>query len=207
MLRLFPPLKLDFKISIITVVSTTLLILERYHSWFGQKVLDRAALYLTIPLLIILLVFRESPRNYGFRLGNWKLGISLTLAACLLITPVLWLTVHAAPSMRSYYAPQLNGPLPVLVTTFFDLIGWEFLFRGWLLFGYLRKFGHDAIWLQAVPFALVHISKPEVETLSTIFGGFIFGWLAWRTDSFLYPFLIHWYIFTLVVLLAGGALG
>jgi membrane protease YdiL (CAAX protease family) len=63
------------------------------------------------------------------------------------------------------------------------------------------------LWLQAVPFVIAHIGKPEVETLSTIFGGFAFGWVAWRTRSFVYPFLIHWYIATFTILVAGGALG
>jgi membrane protease YdiL (CAAX protease family) len=107
--------------------------------------------------------------------------------------------------MRSYYQSMLNPRLPVY--TFLNLFGWEFLFRGWLLFGYARKLGAEALWLQAVPFAIAHFSKPEVETLSTIFGGFVFGWIAYRTKSFLYPFLIHWYIFTIVVLFAGGAFG
>ena len=30
-----------------------------------------------------------------------------------------------------------------------DLIGWEFIFRGWILFGYARRFGPEALWLQA----------------------------------------------------------
>ena len=74
--------------------------------------------------------------------------------------------------MHDYYKPYTLG-LPW--TTFLDLIGWEFFFRGWILFGYARKFGPEALWLHAVPFALAHIGKPEVETLSTIFGGFAFG--------------------------------
>ena len=80
--------------------------------------------------------------------------------------------------MQNYYKPMVSG-LPW--STLLDLFGWEFIFRGWLLFGYTRKFGTDGIWLQAVPFALAHIGKPELETLSTIFGGFVFGWVAWRT--------------------------
>ena len=63
--------------------------------------------------------------------------------------------------------------------TFLDLFGWEFFFRGFILFAYARKFGPHAIWLQAVPFALAHIGKPEVETLSTIFGGFAL-WAGWH---------------------------
>ncbi|NCP88244.1 MAG: hypothetical protein CO094_05110 [Anaerolineae bacterium CG_4_9_14_3_um_filter_57_17] len=199
--------RFDAKITTITIVSTLLLMVDSYHALTPFKALDRTLLYLVVPLLIILLFFRQSPADYGFRLGDWKAGLALTLGAIAILTPILWLLVRGDLSMRSYYAPLLTGAIPLPLLTFLELFGWEFLFRGWLLFGYERKFGGDALWLQAVPFALAHIGKPEVETLSTIFGGFAFGWLAWRTRSFLYPFLIHWYIFTLVALLAGGAFG
>ncbi|MFM8875091.1 MAG: type II CAAX prenyl endopeptidase Rce1 family protein, partial [Anaerolineae bacterium] len=69
-----------------------------------------------------------------------------------------------------------------------------------------RKFGPDALWLHAVPFALAHLGKPEVETLSTIFGGFVFGWVALRTNSFLYAFLIHWFIGTFIIIVAAGVI-
>jgi membrane protease YdiL (CAAX protease family) len=105
--------------------------------------------------------------------------------------------------MKEYYGWLLPG-LPW--TTLLDLFGWEFFFRGWILFTYARKFGPEALWLHAVPFALAHIGKPEVETLSTIFGGFAFGWVAWRTKSFFYPFLIHWFIGTFIIIVAAGAI-
>jgi membrane protease YdiL (CAAX protease family) len=81
------------------------------------------------------------------------------------------------------------------------------MFRGWILFGYARRFGAEALWLQAVPFALAHIGKPPLETLSTIFGGFLFGWVAYRTRSFLYPFLIHMFVYSFTVLVAVSAGG
>lgn len=200
-----PPLRFDWKLVTVTVVSTLLLTLDYYHHFTPWKPLDRTILYLLIPLAIILFVFRESPREYGFQLGDWKAGLVITFGALILILPLLWLLMHGDLSMRAYYQPLVGPTLPVY--TFFELFGWEFLFRGWLTFAYVRKFGPEGLWLQAVPFALAHLSKPEVETLSTIFGGFAFGWVAWRTKSFLYPFLIHWAIFTFVVLAAGGFLG
>jgi membrane protease YdiL (CAAX protease family) len=197
-------LNLDWKIATITVVSTLLLMVDHYHKLTGSKYWDRMILYLLIPLLIILFLFRENPRDYGFTLGDWKLGLTYTALGILLMGPVIYLLGQGNAAMQSYYKPYLNG-LPW--TTFLDLIGWEFFFRGWILFGYLRKFGQDALWLQAVPFAIAHISKPEVETLSTIFGGFAFGWVAWRTRSFVWPFLIHWFIGTLIILVAAGSIG
>jgi len=200
-----PELHFDWKIVSITVISTLLLIIDRYHNFTSWKPLDRTLLYFVIPLVVICFVFREHPRDYGFQLGDWKAGIIITVLSLLIILPVLWFLMHNNQSMRTYYQLLINPALPVY--TFFELFGWEFLFRGWLTFAYVRKFGPEGLWLQAVPFAIAHIPKPEIETLSTIFGGFAFGWIAWRTKSFLYPFLIHWAIFTFVVLVAGGSFG
>ena len=206
MKKLFrPELHFDWKIVSITVISTLLLIIDRYHNFTSWKPLDRTLLYLVIPLVIIWFVFRENPRDYGFQLGDWKAGMVITVLSLLIVLPILWFLMHNEQSMRTYYQPLINPALPVY--TFFELFGWEFLFRGWLTFAYVRKFGPEGLWLQAVPFAIAHIPKPEIETLSTIFGGFAFGWIAWRTKSFLYPFLIHWAIFTFVVLVAGGSFG
>lgn len=196
------PLHFDWKVIAVTVVSTLLLIIDAYFHITPVKALDRLILYLIVPLAIILVVFREHPGVYGFALGDWRAGILITALAMILLTPVLWLIARGG-SMQSYYVAQSAG---IPWSTLLDLVGWEFFFRGFVLFAYARRYGPDALWLQAVPFALAHIGKPAVETLTTIFGGFAFGWLAYRTRSFVYPFLLHWYIATLTILVASGAL-
>jgi membrane protease YdiL (CAAX protease family) len=190
--------KLDWKISVMTVVSTLLIMVDYYFSWFGDRTLQSIILFLIIPILIIVALFRESPFSYGIRFGDWKAGIIITVISTLLAAPLVWLAVKISAGMQSYYTPmnQKNW----LLITILQLIGWEFLFRGWLLFGYEKKFGDNALWLQAVPFALVHLSKPSIETLSTIFGGFYFGWVAWRTRSFIYPFVIHVFVSAYAIL-------
>ncbi len=196
-------LRFDWKIVTVTIVSTLLLMVDHYHEITRLKYWDRVILYFIIPLLIILILFRENPKEYGFSPGDWKLGLTYTVIGILVMAPIIYYLGSGDVSMKKYYEPYLRG-LPW--TTFLDLIGWEFFFRGWILFAYSRKFGHDALWLQAVPFALAHIEKPEIETLSTIFGGFVFGWVAWRTKSFIWPFLIHWFIATFIIIAASGIL-
>ena len=212
-------LGIDWKIAFLTIVSTLLLIVDYYQNpllpwtklftrWdatgLSVKILDRTLLYFVVPMLVILFVFRQKPGEFGFGMGDWKIGIALTLGGIVLIAPVLWVVCRSDPAMQNYYKPMVPG-LPW--NTLLDLFGWEFLFRGWLLFGYARKFGPEAIWLQAVPFALAHIGKPELETLSTIFGGYAFGWVAWRTKSFIYPLLIHWFVASFTIIVAAGYLG
>lgn len=184
--------------ALVTVLSTLLLIIDAYHRLTPRKELDRLLLYLIVPLIVILLR-RQRLADYGFTLGNWRAGLLITALAMLLTTPLLYLVARADPSMQAYYR-KISAELPW--NTFLDLLGWEFFFRGWLLFTYLQAYGEDGLWLHAVPFALAHIGKPELETLSTIFGGYAFGWIARRTRSWFYPFLIHWYIASLIVLFA-----
>lgn len=196
-------LRFDWKIVTITIVSTLLLMADYYHQFTPYKYWDRVILYLVIPLTIIIFLFRENPQAFGFSLGDWKAGLIIVVIGILFMAPIIYYLGSGDESMKSYYQPYVNG-LPW--TTFLDLFGWEFLFRGWILFGYARKFGPESLWLQAVPFALMHNGKPEVETLSTIFGGFVFGWVAYRTKSFLYPFLIHWFIATFIIIVAAGVI-
>lgn len=212
-------LQLDWKISVLVVVSTLLLTVDAYHmqlvpwarwipSWkdtgLSTRIIDRTLLYFVIPMLLVLFVFRQKAGEFGFTFGDWKTGIILTLGGILLMAPVLWLVVRGDTTMQDYYK-RLVPTMPL--NTLLDLFSWEFFFRGWLLFGFARKFGPEAIWLQAVPFALAHIGKPEVETLSTIIGGFAFGWVAWRTKSFVYPLLIHWFVSSFTIIIAAGLIG
>lgn len=196
-------LNFDWKIASVTIISTMLLLVDYYRTLTAYKYIDRLILYFVLPLLVILILFRENPKEYGFSWGDWKLGLTYTVLGVLIMAPVIYVLGSGNASMNEYYGRLLSG-LPW--TTFLDLLGWEFFFRGWLLFTYARKMGDNALWLQAVPFALAHVGKPEIETLSTIFGGFAFGWVAYRTKSFVWPFLIHWFIATFIVLVSAGVI-
>jgi len=194
--------KIDWRIALITILSTLIIIFAYSYSFTPFRYLERLAEYTIIPLVVILLVFRESPADYGLRLGNWKAGLIITAAAMIVIAPIIYWAVKTNPGLQMYYSAPLTPffVIPILV----EMIGWEFICRGFLLFGYERKFGANALWLQAVPFALSHLGKPSLETFSTIFGGFAFGWVAWRTRSILYPFLIHSFVAIFTILVASG---
>ncbi|MGH2625619.1 MAG: CPBP family glutamic-type intramembrane protease [Anaerolineales bacterium] len=203
-------LDLEGRSAVAIVAVTLLLMLDAYHTFLpGEgftgalraKALERFVYYLVVPLVIIVFVFRDSPREYGFTWGDWRQGLKWAGLLIALSIPVI-LTAGRTPAMARYYAAY-RGTWPDLMLTFLlDLVGWEFVFRGFLLFALYRLMGPTAVVLQAMPFALAHIGKPELETLSTIFGGSLFGWIAWRSRSFVYPFLLHWFIFSLVVFVA-----
>lgn len=202
-------IEFDLKLTFLIILSTIIPMLDYYgHRLTGVKAYDRFLWYFAIPMLVIVLLFRESPASYGFRLGNWRVGLAWTLAACLSMAIILWFLARS-PAMQAYY--DARAPAREVGRLIFlngvDLFGWEFIWRGLMLFAFARAFGPGpAIFLQAVPFAFMHLGKPEVETLSTIFGGAGFGFVAWQSESFLYPWLIHWFIATFTMLIATGRL-
>jgi membrane protease YdiL (CAAX protease family) len=194
---------MDWRVATAIVVATLTLTLDHYNALFTQRVFDHLLFHLLVPLLTILLVFRESPAQYGMQLGDWRAGLLLTGIGCAGVTVII-LGLARQGAFQRYYAPLAASSMPLPLHTALELLGWEFLFRGFLLFALYRVCGPYALILQAVPFTIAHFGKPQLETLSCIFGGTVFGYIAWRTRSFLYPFLIHWYQLLLLIYLTGG---
>ncbi len=196
----------DWQLVLVIIICTIIPMLDWYgHKITNVKAYDRVIWYFVIPALTITLLFREPMSDYGFRWGNWRLGLAWTVGVCLVMAIVL-IIVARQPSMVAYY--QLRAPkgvLPIIYYTGVDLFGWEFIWRGFMLFAFARAFGPGAaIWLQAIPFAFMHLGKPQMETLTTLFGGVGFGFIAWQTQSFVYPFFIHWFIAAFTMLVATG---
>ena len=94
---------LDWKIVLVIVYSTTAILLDRYHRFFLLKAYDRVLLYLVIPLVMIIVLFRQSPAEYGFRIGDWRTGLLYTLIGCAAVTVVLYF-VSRTESFQSYYS-------------------------------------------------------------------------------------------------------
>jgi membrane protease YdiL (CAAX protease family) len=196
----------DFDARIVQIVSiTTVILILAFNNRFVEAAYDRFGLEFIIPVAIILLVWREDPRRYGLRLGDWRLGLPIVVLGIAAMAVVIWFAGRL-PDFRAYYTETIAGrPLWRLVLdTGVDLFAWEFFFRGWLLWGFGRKYGTDAIWLQIIPFALMHMWKPEIEQLSTLLGGAFFGLLAWRTRSFVWGWLLHWFMVSWVLVVTAG---
>jgi membrane protease YdiL (CAAX protease family) len=165
--------------------------------------IGRALLLAVVPLAVIVLGFRDRPARYGLALGDWRTGAAIALGGALVMTPVAIAFAHL-PSFTAYYAPQATSPANVLLSTALDVVPAEFFFRGFLLFALLRTVGPIAVVLATLPFAFSHLGKPEIETLSTLVGGFLYGWLDWRTGSVIWSGLAHTWILSVLVLAAGA---
>jgi hypothetical protein len=155
-----------------------------------------------VPLAVVVFAFRDRPSRYGLTLGDWRWGSVLTVAGCAAMTPIV-LVYAGLADVRAFYAPSDGSLGQVLVTNVLDLTAAEFAFRGFLLFTLVRAIGPFGLLVAAMPFVFGHLGKPELELFSTLGGGLIYGWLAWRTGSIVWGSIGHVYILTLVTVAAG----
>ncbi|NMB75701.1 MAG: CPBP family intramembrane metalloprotease [Myxococcales bacterium] len=160
--------------------------------WYGMCFL----LLGVIPFVLMKTAFRRSSPESGAGLGDWKFGLPASLTAYFAFLPILVL-VSYLPEFRSKYplfsdAGQSGFHLLAYEASYaVYFIGWEYVFRGFLLFGLLRRLGSFAVLLQMIPFAILHFGKPELETISAIVAGILLGFLALRARSFWYGWLLH----------------
>ncbi len=100
--------------------------------------LERLVLFGVVPLLVVLLAFRDHPARYGWTFGDGRAGAALALVGCLVMTPiVLWFA--GLPDVRAFYAVSAGPPADVVLTNALELIAAEFLFRGFLMFTLVRS--------------------------------------------------------------------
>ena len=165
--------------------------------------LERLVLFGLVPLAVVILGYRDRPGRYGLTLGEWRWGAGLVVVGCLVMTPiVLWFAT--LPEVRAFYGPSAASAGRLVLTNGIDLTASEFAFRGFLMLTLVRLIGPFGVLVATMPFVFAHLGKPELELFSTLGGGLVYGWLAWRTRSIVWGSIGHTYILTLLTLAAAG---
>jgi membrane protease YdiL (CAAX protease family) len=200
---------LDLETILIIAYSTFILLfgiyLRRMHIVFSSRedlFLDRllilGILYAVSPFPLFFL-FRHKPKDYGIRFGRFKQWLRET-AVFYLIMLLILLVVFKFTGMKYYYPlyrKAANGSNHFLIyqaIQFIHMLGWEFFFRGFMLFSLEKKFGKASILIQTIPFAIMHYRKKPLEAYGSIFAGIFLGILGLRSRSFLPCFLLHFLV-------------
>lgn len=176
----------------IAVVSlASLLIVLNHHHRIENFWISSFIYYAVIPVAAILILLRKNPLRFGLGIGNYSLWIPYVLIFLVIAVPVLYITSDVS-SVEKYYGHARDFDLltySLRMAVYF--LGWEFLFRGFMLFGLRDKFGEGSILIQMIPFVLLHLGKPEIETVSTIFTGLLWGYICYRGNSFWPAYIMH----------------
>lgn len=166
--------------------------LTEYLYWF---VSDFITLFV-ISALIIKFIFKENLKDYGLTIGEFRIGLKVSFIFIAIMIPLIWFVSSTDGFVQKY--PHLHNARESWSLFFIYEAGmllymfaWEFIWRGFMLFGLKEKFGYYAVVIQMIPFVILHNGKPDLETFGAIIGGIALGILALRTKSFYYCVLVH----------------
>jgi hypothetical protein len=186
---------------LVVIVSTAILVAlfrfnQRQVTYEEYLVTNVTALFF-LPILLIALVLREEPSNFGFVLGDAKRGYLLAGILFVLLIPLL-IPASKMEEFQAYYPIQKWATRSLRDFGYFEisygmyLFCWEFFFRGFLLFGLYKTIGWPSVFVQAIAFGIMHYGKPTPEMVASFGAGIVLGLLAIRAKSFLPGFVLHW---------------
>lgn len=162
-----------------------------YWCWALASVVLRVL----VPLGIIVWWFKESPRDYGFRL--WEKGhawIYLILYVVMLPLLVVASTMKSFQSKYPFYnqaTESIAHYLGYQVAYGIQFFSLEAFFRGFLVFALFKKFGYYSVVIMTIPYCMIHFGKPLPETLGAIVAGLLLGYLAVQSRSWVPGALLH----------------
>lgn len=156
-----------------------------------------AVTLLAVPGLIFILL-GGSPAAAGLRVGDARFGLAAVAVCAVPAVPVLFLAAGDAALMSSYPWPGtwIGGSLGRLlgwaVVYAVYYLAFEAFYRGFLLHAVASAWGAaSGLWVQALCATLVHLGKPLPEMLAAAPASLLFGVIALRSRSVVYPALLH----------------
>jgi len=166
--------------------------LYEYLYWF---IGDFFTLFV-LSTFIIKFILKEDLKNYGLQFGDYKTGLALSAIFFIVMFPAIWF-FSATPDFSEKYPHLLSTRNSWREFYIYEsgmllyMLSWEFIWRGFMLFGLKEKFGYYSVLIQMIPFVILHNGKPAPETFGAIAGGIALGILAFRTNSILYCVITH----------------
>lgn len=156
------------------------------------------------PLFVFARYFEQRRENFGVHRYNVDLKPYWQI---LMIVLPLVVIASFEPGFKSYYpvyrryeiaaennATDLPGWLFALgyeIAYGMDFFNVEFLFRGVLVIGVSQVIGKEAILPMVSAYCFLHFGKPAGECVSSIFGGYILGVVAFYTRNIWGGVMVH----------------
>lgn len=166
--------------------------LYEYLYWFIGDFIT----FFLIPVLIIRFLLFEKIKNYGLQTGDYKIGLIFSLLFIFIMLISIWF-FSSTPDFVAKYPHLLSVRDDWSRFMVYEsgmllyMVSWEFMWRGFMIFGLKEKFGYYSVLIQMIPFVILHNGKPAPETFGAIFGGIALGILALRTSSIYYCVIAH----------------
>lgn len=176
--------------------------------YFATKVLiefKRLVFYTPVLLGLWLFYDRQADSVYGFtrRSFDYRPYLAMLLVAAPFIIAASFNAgfLKTYPRFQPWRIAEANlatAPLSTWqMTSIFELMYMldfvfvEWLFRGAMVVGMAKLMGRGAVLPMASAYAFFHFGKPAGEALSSVFGGYLLGAIAFQTRNISGGILIH----------------
>ncbi len=153
--------------------------------------------FFIIPAVIVKYAFKEKLTEFGFNFNNVNKGIKFILIVLPVLILSLWLSSSQPAFQKEYPLAKIimkDYKLFIVMEFFYLLyyIGWEFLFRGFIING-LKRYGLIfGIAFETSISTILHYTKPGGEIILALIAGFILGYYAYKYRTIWFVVFIHW---------------
>ncbi|MHC4469579.1 MAG: CPBP family intramembrane glutamic endopeptidase [Planctomycetota bacterium] len=150
------------------------------------------------PALLWRTAVRAPLGEIGLTLGDARFGLKITgIATVVVILPLMYVASRLGEVQDAYPMAEGVGDstkvfLLYEIAYLLYYLGWETFFRGYLTLGLAGRIGpFPAVALSTLVSTAIHYGKPVAEVWGAVVAGFLFGWLAIRTRSVVWPLVVH----------------
>jgi hypothetical protein len=167
-------------------------------------VLSNAAEFITIALplgLVNFLFIFNRQDNLG--INKKEIDLSPFFIILLIIAPFIFFSAFESglnnyyPTFRYEGAAKVLGVSKWIPVSLYELLygldffNVELMFRGFMVIGLISYLGRDAVLAMAVFYCSIHFGKPPAEAISSLFGGYVLGAIAYQTRSVWGGVIVH----------------
>jgi hypothetical protein len=155
-----------------------------------------------LPLLIVYWMYDNKQKHY-YGLFPKSFDASPYFYMLLIMLPIM-IAASFHPSFQRQYPMykisdaheilQIPEWVTVVIYEFvygFDFVTVEFLFRGFFVIGMMPLLGRHAVLAMATTYCFLHYGKPPGEAISSVFGGYLLGVVAYETKSVWGGVIVH----------------
>jgi hypothetical protein len=173
-----------------------------YNFYFA--VLSDATEFITIAFPLFLVNFYLiSNRSDNLGINERDIHLKPFFIILLIIAPFIFFSAFESglnnyyPTFRHEGVAKVLGIaewIPVALYELFyglDFFNVELMFRGFMVIGLISYLGRDAVLPMAVIYCSIHFGKPPVEAISSLFGGYVLGAIAYQTRSVWGGVIVH----------------
>ena len=172
--------------------------------YWAYKVALNSIGFLTVflPILTFYILYEKKETNF-YGLSARKFDSSPYFAMLLIMLPMIFAASFSQGFLIQYPMYKASGAhlhlgVPEWITVAgyelaygMDFINVEYLFRGFLVIGMISILGRGAVLSMVVAYCFLHFGKPAAEAISSIFGGYILGVIAYETKSIWGGTIVH----------------